>query len=531
MKKFYYLVASVLSLGMLASCNNDENIVVGNETGDKTGAYLTLTLTGANTGNSRTQIGEDGTEVGKTDPDENAIASALVLLCNEDGVVQSKHSTTVSAVSGNDDYMQTDRIKVNTGTYNVYVIANPGSVADQITEDITDINDLEISGITADGMTGTNGFASTGKFLMFNECNGSEETAKAGASITVGTENTYDNPATNEDAIKLDRLAAKIRYEENEGGVKIEAAQAKLEALQSITFDGIALINGIKTTYLQQHWGKVTATPTAAQQYDNILLTPKVTTDNDDSFYYRWDYYSQINPNRGLEPDEYEGVTDLVKDIPSAFTKGNLYCMENNSFSTADDCFATGADLYGNTTGVLFKATATVDGCDKFDDAEGNEDEISCFYGYNGEFFATLSALAQKYTTLFADGADAAFAELQAVFNGTAAGDAPKTLSDFRVKYDLHVYEDCVMYYTHYITDQNYIAKKDKEETPAPYHAVMRNTIYDLIIDSVKGIGDDVPGGWNPDVDPNDPVDEPTYLQVRCVVNPWVLSSYHVDLQ
>lgn len=524
MKKFYYLVAGVLSMGMLASCSNEDEIAAGNQDGDKTGAYLTLTLVGANTGNSRTQIGEAGDEAGETTPvNENTITDALVLLCNADGVVQSKHTTPVTPSGSN--FMQTDLIRVNTGTYNVYVIANPGSVADQISEGKTDINDFAISGITADGMTGTNGFASTGKFLMFNECNGKDDIA--GASITVGTENTYDYPATNEEAIKLDRLAAKIRYDENEGGVTITAAQAQLQALQSITFDGIALINGIKTTYLQQHWGKATATATPAQQYDNILLTPTVTTDNDNSFYYRWDYYSEIDP-RGADLDEYTVVRDLVKDItPSPFTTGNLYCMENNSFATASDCFASESDRQGNTTGVLFKATATLSSCDEFTIGEGESQEtIKCFYGYNGEFFATLQALAQKYQTLFASGADAAKTELQTAL----ASEDADALSDFRLKYDLHVYENCVMYYTHYIKDQNYIAAKGSA-TAAPYHSVMRNTIYDLIIDSVKGIGDDVPGGWNPDVDPNDPVDEPTYLQVRCVVNPWVLSQYHVDLQ
>ena len=527
MKKFYYVAASILSLGMLASCNNDDTIGAGTGNNDTTGAYLTLTLTGANTGNSRTQEGQDGTETGLSSPDENAITSALVLLCNEDGIVQEKHETTVSAVAGNTQYMETARIRVNTGTYNVYVIANPGNVGDNInvaTNETTgtDINTFEIDGITADGMTGTNGFASSGNFLMFNECNGSEDTA--GASITVGSENTYDNPATNKEAIKLDRLAAKIRYDENEDGVTITNAKTDLQALESITFDGIALINGIKKTYLQQHWGKATATATAAEQYDNILLTPTVETDKDASFYYRWDYYSTVTP-RGSELEDYTEVTDNKKE----FTKGNLYCMENNSFSTKDNCFATNADKQGNTTGVLFKATATVNDCDTYTDAE--KETISCFYGYNGEYFATLSALAAKYTELFESGADAAEAELQAIFDGTATGDnVPTTLSDFRLKYDLHVYENCVMYYTYYIKDQNYIAAKGTAAA-APYHSVMRNTIYDLIIDSVKGIGDDVPGGWNPDVDPEEPVDEPTYLQVRCTVNPWVLSAIHVDLQ
>lgn len=537
MKKFYYLVAGILSMGMLASCSNEDEIAAGNQGGDKMGAYLTLTLVGANTGDSRTQTGEDRNEAGETTPvNENTISSALVLLCDANGVVQSKHETSVATVSGS-DYMQTERIQVNTlGTYNVYVIANPGSVTTQVKtvevdgeDNATDINDFVISGITADGMTGTNGFASTNNFLMFNECNGKDDTA--GASITVGTENTYDNPATNADAIKLDRLAAKIRYDENEDGVNIDAAKVVKDGqenkLTAITFDGIALINGIKTTYLQQHWGKATATATAAQQYDNILLTPTVTTDNDNSFYYRWDYYSEIDP-RGAELNEYTVVRDLIKDItPSPFTTDNLYCMENNSFATANDCFASESDRQGNTTGVLFKATATLSSCDEFTIGEGESQEtIKCFYGYNGEFFATLQALAQKYTTLFASGADAAKTELQTAL----ASEDADALSDFRLKYDLHVYENCVMYYTHYIKDQNYIAAKGSA-TAAPYHSVMRNTIYDLIIDRVKGIGDDVPGGWNPDTDPDKPVDEPTYLQVRCVVNPWVLSSYHIDLQ
>ena len=72
------------------------------------------------------------------------------------------------------------------------------------------------------------------------------------------------------------------------------------------------------------------------------------------------------------------------------------------------------------------------------------------------------------------------------------------------------------------------------EETgqqPVNYYSVMRNTVYKLTVTKLQRIGTDIPGGWNPDTDPTDPVDEPTYLQVRCMVNPWVLSQYHVDLQ
>ena len=92
------------------------------------------------------------------------------------------------------------------------------------------------------------------------------------------------------------------------------------------------------------------------------------------------------------------------------------------------------------------------------------------------------------------------------------------------------MYEDGVMYYTHYIEDQNYTAA-DSEQAQVNYQSVMRNTIYGLTVNSVKNIGDDIPGGWNPDTDPEDPTTPKTYLVVECQVNPWVLSNYDVDLQ
>lgn len=97
--------------------------------------------------------------------------------------------------------------------------------------------------------------------------------------------------------------------------------------------------------------------------------------------------------------------------------------MENNSGSTAIDCFAEGSDLNGNTTGVIFKATATVENSDGLAGA-------NCFYAYNGEYFASLEAVQAKYPAVFddKDGLDndrseelaAAQTELTAAKAGTA---------------------------------------------------------------------------------------------------------------
>lgn len=518
MKKFYYLVASVLSLGMLASCNNDENIVAGNQVNQQANAYLTLTLVGADNGASRTQPGEDGTDVGLAG--ESQITSARILLCTTDGTV----SRVVDAanLTNTQAGVQTEPIEVPEGTYYVYVIANPGSNTAIAENQLPgkDVSNIVLESINDAAMTA---YSTDGAFIMFSECNGTDGTG--GATITVTESNDYDNPATTASPIKLDRLAAKITYTEAENGVNIDAAESQLSALQSITFKGFKLVNGIMKTNLQQHWSATTPDASNLPKV-NTLLTPSATIGTD--FYNQWSTYSTITEANGT----YTEVTDLAKSM--SWDKNPLFCMENNSGSTADDCFATGADLQGNTTGVLFKATATL-----IADASDGIAGENCFYGYNGEYFATLAAIQAKYPGVFAEagGTDAttqlsnAETELENAVAGTAEeSEDVQTVSDFRVKYMIRVFEDGVMYYTHYIEDQNYTAA-NASNAQVLYHAVMRNTIYGLTVQSVKNIGDDVPGGWNPDVDPEEPIDVPNYLQVECEVNPWVLSNYNVDLQ
>ena len=115
----------------------------------------------------------------------------------------------------------------------------------------------------------------------------------------------------------------------------------------------------------------------------------------------------------------------------------------------------------------------------------------------------------------------------------THTTDKQGEISKFRAKYNIKVYTDGIMYYTYYIKDQNY---KQVEETggqqPVNYYSVMRNTVYKLTVTKLQRIGTDIPGGWNPDKDPEDPVD-PTnvYMVVEAQANPWVVSSKDITLQ
>lgn len=491
-------------LGLFA-CSNEDN--VPSTDNSHSGTFLTLTLVGTENSDSRTVAGEDGTDEGIAG--ESTISEAMVLLCDQSGKVLSAKKVNCKSVTGG---METYPVEASVGTYYVYVIANPGSLSVSTSDNITTLQKT---------ITSSADFATNGEFLMFSECNGTDKTG--GQEITVSVENDYDNPAKAASSIKLDRLAAKITYTQKAEGVDISAATAQLTSLTAITFNGFNLVNGIKDFYLQQHWSAAAPTTTGAPHI-NTLLTPAVTNNASDNFYNRWDDFRTINKD---ENDSYTGAIDLK----GTYGAGPLYCMENNSGSTVGDCFATGSDLNGNTTGVIFKATAAVTGSDGIAGT-------NCFYAYNGEYFATLAAVQGKFPGAFDDknGGTNAEAELKAAqdeltaaYGKTDATAKEQAISDFRVKYNIHVYEDGVMYYTHYIEDQNYTANKDGNQVK--YQSVMRNTIYGLTVNSVKNIGDDIPGGWNPDTDPEDPTTPKTYLVVECQVNPWVLSNYDVDLQ
>lgn len=507
MKLTKSLFLAFAGLGLFA-CSNEDN--VPSTDNSHNGTFLTLNLVGTENGTSRTTPGQQGTAEGTAE--ESTITNAMVIFANSSGVVQS--TATVSNFIKTANGMETYPIEAGVGTYYVYVIANPGSLSVSAGDNITTLQKTIRS--SAD-------FATDDKFLMFSECNGTDKTG--GEVINVQAHNDYDNPAKAANPIKLDRLAAKITYTAE--SVNITAAQGQLEDLTAITFNGFSLVNGIKDFYLQQHWSAAapdTEAPTPAP-YVNTLLTPAVTNDADADFYNRWDAFRTVTK----DGNDYTAAIDLK----GTYGAGPLYCMENNSGSTKDNCFATGSDLNGNTTGVIFKATAEVTNSDELAGA-------NCFYAYNGEYFASLAGVQGKYPGVFDDGDEdvndrieelaVAEGELRVAY-GQANADAKKqAISDFRVKYDIHVYEDGVMYYTHYIEDQNYTAANAGGQQ-VKYQSVMRNTVYGLTVNSVKNIGDDIPGGWNPDTDPEDPTTPKTYLVVECQVNPWVLSNYNVDLQ
>lgn len=537
MKLKHFFFAAILTAGITA-CSDDDN-VVNNQ--DPTGvqAYMTLQIVGPQGADTRTTPGEDQTELGTAV--ENKISNVTILLCNSttDAVVAS-FSTGFTLTATDNNGVVTSPIaipeNVSAGTYEVYVIANDPTTSLFGTSD--NVTTKTIDGITMANMKSQ--YAANDKFLMFNESNGTEDIA--GAQITISENNSYENPAKCAVPIELDRLAVKIRSKAAEtidiNG--INGTDGEFNAVKSVTLQGFKLLNGATKVNLQQEWTKKETEQGTNYPWINTLVTPILSAGKAAGTETEG-YYNHLSDFRTIT--QTNGIYSVVKDTYATVdaygntAMADIYCMENNP--TWDGSKIVDA-LKGNTTGLVYQWKVTIK--DKSGQTGVSEsDELAgenCFYSYNNEYYATLDALLADYPGILEkettgttnnEKKTAIKKELTTAYNkgGTVNQDG---ISSFRTKYNIKVYTDGIMYYTYYIKDQNYKqGEAGKEET---YYSVMRNTVYDLTVTKLQQIGTDIPGGWNPDADPEDPV-EPTnvYMVVEAQANPWVVSKEDITLE
>lgn len=537
MKLKHFFFAAILTAGITA-CSDDDN-VVNNQDSTGVQAYMTLQIVGPQGADTRTTPGEDQTEPGTAV--ENKISNVTILLCNSTThAVVASFSTGFTLTATDNNGVVTSPIaipeNVSAGTYEVYAIANdPTPSLFKTTDNVTT---KTIDGITMANMKSQ--YAANDKFLMFNESNGMDDIA--GASITISENNSYENPAKCAVPIELDRLAVKIHSKAAEtiNIDGINGTDGEFNAVKSVTLQGFKLLNGATKVNLQQEWTKKETEQGTNYPWINTLVTPILSAGNAAGTETEG-YYNHLSDFRTIT--QTNGIYSVVKDTyAAADAYGNtamadIYCMENNP--TWDGSKIVDA-LKGNTTGLVYQWKVTIK--DKSGQTGVSEsDELAgenCFYSYNNEYYATLDALLADYPGILEkettgttnnEKKTAIKKELTTAYNkgGTVNQDG---ISSFRTKYNIKVYTDGIMYYTYYIKDQNYKqGEAGKEET---YYSVMRNTVYDLTVTKLQQIGTDIPGGWNPDADPEDPV-EPTnvYMVVEAQANPWVVSKEDITLE
>lgn len=486
-------LAMALLTAACSTTNKDDGYIDDGRGIDDVTTYMSVRLIGEQ-GGTRTTPGSDGTETGSTA--ENTIGSALVLLVDKNDNTGKVGYAVSADVEPTKTGANTKPFKVSEGTYYVYVIANPGDITKDVVETKT-IQEIEIlmyeNGKVKD-------YAAAGKFLMFNECNGTDDTA--GMEIEVTAQNTIDNPAQSKTPIKLDRLAAKLAS--TAGTVDITGLEEQLEDIADVSLKGFVLLNGAKKAYLQQHWSGVKQEE-GVWPYENTLITPVVTFND---FYSTYSDYAEILDG---------SVKDLAKDLE--WDKEPVYCMENRAEINGE------SGLKGSSTGIIYCWQVTNAGSDEL--AGEN-----CFYSYNGEYFSSIKDLQDAYRAVFSEQNEWTDDQDELDDQYDAAVELlGQDIAAFRSKYLIKVYEDGVMYYTFYIKDQNYVSETE-EDVLEHYYSVMRNTIYNLNVTTLVKIGTDIPGGWGPDPKPTDPIDtKELYMLVKTVVNDWVLSNEDISLQ
>ena len=547
--KFKNLILAGLALVSMAACSNEDDPQATQEPQDVK-AYMQISITGAE-GNTSRAGGANSTTPGSDV--EKKITELTILLCNPSNhKVQYKYEKikNLSNTTTPSQSLITDPIKTVTGTYKVYVIANPFNV--NITANPDGISGTDMSTLALEEnvteATMKSNYANDNNFMMFNESLGKETTSyNVAPTITIIPTNDIHNPARLSDPIKLDRLAAKIVLSSPTISDITKLNETAITGVTNTPFasavvKGFKLINGAQKVNLKQQWFfdyPETPLPALGSRL-NTLVTPSSMT-----YYNTFAGFSTVTDDGGAPKKTYTAAVDLYPTIAEyKSAKAPIYCMENNpSFNGTSGQLAT----YNTATGLFFQVQVMLQNNDK-PSSGVNETETGAntFYWYNGKYYFSLKAIQDDYTGVFdkASGSTGsklgdAVAELVAARGKGDETTKQNAISDFRVKYMIKVFNDGIMYYPYYIKDKSWKqltngkgADNNSEGNVDYVESVMRNTIYTLDVKKLLKMGGDIPGNWNPKIEPGDPINpEDVYMQVNVAVNPWVSQSDDVELQ
>lgn len=492
----------------------------------------------------------DGLETGQDY--ENAITSAVAFFyqgTDQKGVNSGGNTPIKAVVSFNNIGNGTDenstgvdrkyttspqQVDLENGTYNVIVVANPGT--DRWAGRLLTLADVRDHIQTTAWTVSESGYSN---FVM---------TSAADATLTLNS-NPESDPATAE--VNVERMAARLDYKAEApytctdpaySGATVEITGAAL--VNNLTEGSYLLkrvaddVNGNNLSYL----GDETADENGVAT--NYVLDPWTASKNG-NLYGTWFMNGSPDPNWWAG---YVQPGTSVSDGAETWQRIG-YTLEN---TTAAD--AAGSDY---STGVVFKAKFYPKGVANYTDGEtffalGNrlfasmEDMMKNFYGSKFDElddlikkcetwrdvkqFITSTLLTNdpsgynKYLEGLAEGKDdtGAVSDASSLIwsnymlnecgyskdeNGKVVLDQNGKVTRIALKpYGTRTYEDATCYYTWWVrhSNDNDDTKKDIME-----YAIVRNNIYKITVESIYSLGDPVPGDKG--------------LRVNVYVNNWLL--------
>lgn len=459
------------------SCSDSEDLAndkAGQEKVD--GFYMTLSIQTPKANGTRTSQEERTTN--PATEDEAKITTGTFYLYDGDKCIFKKQITDA-------DWQQntgiTNAIKVSVNgvtegkKYQVYFLAGNETSSNPISDTFTAT------------YTGTNSsLATAGSFVMFNQNDKQNKLGGEKATVTFTSANkTATNPAQCEN-IYLDRIVARIDAPSAADATKITAGTGEnapateniADWVEGIVYQNYAVSNLNTQTNVMQKWDSQYAT----------FMAPVGT--------YTLDYDTY--------GDQYNNNGSLVNFGSAA----SNYVLENKT-----------DDLKKATAVYLCYKANLKDSADK-------DFEDGTFYRYDGKIYTSLQQIYNdptvEYPFVNADtGVKVEPAEaIKEIKDENGKLKDENTLAAFRLKYNIDVYEQGLMYYRVALDDQSL----KFEDTG--FYSILRNSIYKLNVENVYDLGRDVPNGPTPDdKKPN------YYMQCTVTVNQWVVSEQPVELK
>lgn len=511
-------------------------------------SFSFASLQGASTRSNNPTGGEtgDGLETGQAN--ENAITSAVAFFyqgteqegVNSAGNIPIKAAVTFSKADYTEPGNGIDRtyttaakqVDLENGTYNVIVVANPGT--DWWTGRSLKLADVRDHIHTAAWTASESGYSN---FVM---------TSAADATLTLES-NPEDDPATAE--VNVERMAARLDYKAEASytctdpkysGATVEITGAAL--VNNLTAGSYLLkrvaddVNGTNLSYLGDE------TADANYVATNYVLDPwtAVKTSDNNSFTIDGevktaeDLYGEWFGNISQNPNYWADYVQPGIEVSDGTEKWQRigYTLEN---TTAAD--AAGSDY---STGVVFKAKFHPQGVANYTEGEtffvygtkiyaSMEDMMAGFYG--SEFadldnitscatwgdvkqFITSTLLTNdpsgynKYLEGLAEGKDDSETVANASSltwgkymlnecgyskdeNGKVVLDQNGNVTRIALQpYGTRTYEDATCYYTWWVRHSN---DNDDTKKGIMEYAIVRNNIYKLTVESVYSLGGEVP--------------------------------------
>lgn len=412
-----------------------------------------------------------------------------------------------SKVAGSDSqYSFTTQVSLPAGDYRIFLIANPDNSTDEMSQLSADntamtfnnFKDIKRNSTTLEQLEKQ--LYAPYHFLMTNKyaSNASDiVTCKPGGSTSV--------------TIDMQRAAARIDYIYNETDEKTKknifttnvAPYNKQTEKVSIKLTQAALFNISKSFYYFKH---ISADETA----DNATIDASATEGN---FVIDTDWNSKAASFAPLTAEINE--SDFPNKELSAFDANNSIVYADVSykgtqlFYTSENTVPTNAQLKRTCTGVLLKGEFGLD--------ESKQDILNGCIAilvhnhiiYPAEDTGALSELNEALTT--------EYGEKITITKDTE--DA--TLKSYNVQRFTRtsITEPFVTYYPIFMRHRN---NNDNNVAGPMEFSVVRNTIYRFRVKSISGLG--------PDIDPEDPVEEPAQIDIEVSVADWVGRDIEFDI-